>query len=65
STEGHPTSSNILCGEESISTYCLSSCKIDVCIMEPDKSGGPWQTKATIHMQTSENALTVRMITLL
>ncbi|KAL4287449.1 hypothetical protein AHAS_Ahas19G0187300 [Arachis hypogaea] len=33
--------------------------------MEPDKSGGPWQTKATIHMQTSENALTVRMITLL
>ena len=33
--------------------------------MEPDKSGGPWQTKATIPMQTSENALTVRMVTLL
>ncbi|KAL4306467.1 hypothetical protein AHAS_Ahas16G0181200 [Arachis hypogaea] len=33
--------------------------------MELDKSGGPWQTKATIPMQTSENALTVRMVTLL
>ncbi|XLR07556.1 hypothetical protein S83_035494, partial [Arachis hypogaea] len=30
-----------------------------------NKSGGPWQTKATIPMQTSENALTVRMVTLL
>ena len=29
------------------------------------KSGGPWQTKATIPMQSSENALTVRMVTLL
>ncbi|KAL1319206.1 hypothetical protein HN51_071507 [Arachis hypogaea] len=39
--------------------------EFEVRIMEPDKSGGPWQTKATIPMQTSENALTVRMVTLL
>ncbi|XLR27215.1 hypothetical protein S83_055115, partial [Arachis hypogaea] len=38
---------------------------VPVRIMELDKSGGPWQTKATIPMQTSENALTVRMVTLL
>ncbi|XLT60166.1 hypothetical protein HN873_052770 [Arachis hypogaea] len=30
--------------------------EFEVRIMEPDKSGGPWQTKATIPMQTSENA---------
>ncbi|RYR58397.1 hypothetical protein Ahy_A05g024149 [Arachis hypogaea] len=39
--------------------------EFEVRIMELDKSGGPWQTKATIPMQTSENALTVRMVTLL
>lgn len=33
--------------------------------MEPEKSGGPWQTRATIPMQSSENALTVRVVTLL
>ncbi|KAG5013105.1 hypothetical protein JHK82_025244 [Glycine max] len=39
--------------------------EFEVRIMEPEKSGGPWQTKATIPMQSSENALTVRMVTLL
>nr|GEW05728.1 ribonuclease H-like domain-containing protein [Tanacetum cinerariifolium] len=29
--------------------------------MKPKSSGGPWKTKGTIHMQTSENALTVRV----
>ncbi|KAF7813301.1 cleavage and polyadenylation specificity factor subunit 1 [Senna tora] len=39
--------------------------EFEVRIMEPEKSGGTWQTKATIPMQSSENALTVRMVTLL
>ncbi|KAL2334503.1 hypothetical protein Fmac_015716 [Flemingia macrophylla] len=39
--------------------------EFEVRIMEPEKSGGPWQTKATIPMQSSENALTVRMVTML
>lgn len=39
--------------------------EFEVRIMEPEKSGGPWQTKATIPMHSSENALTVRMVTLL
>ncbi|KAI8564669.1 hypothetical protein RHMOL_Rhmol03G0199400 [Rhododendron molle] len=38
--------------------------EFEVRIMEPEKSGGPWQTRATIPMQTSENALTVRVVTL-
>nr|GEY34284.1 cleavage and polyadenylation specificity factor subunit 1 [Tanacetum cinerariifolium] len=29
--------------------------------MKPESSGGPWKTKGTIRMQTSENALTVRV----
>lgn len=39
--------------------------EFEVRIMEPEKSGGPWQTRATIPMQTSKNALTVRVVTLL
>ncbi|KAI4351877.1 hypothetical protein L6164_006183 [Bauhinia variegata] len=39
--------------------------EFEVRIMEPEKSGGPWQMRATIPMQSSENALTVRMVTLL
>ncbi|GFY84337.1 cleavage and polyadenylation specificity factor 160 [Actinidia rufa] len=31
---------------------------------EAEKSDGPWQTRATIPMQSSENALTVRVVTL-
>ncbi|XP_073128753.1 cleavage and polyadenylation specificity factor subunit 1 isoform X2 [Henckelia pumila] len=38
--------------------------EFEVRIMEPEKSNGPWQTKATIPMQSSENALTVRVVTL-
>ncbi|PSR93371.1 Cleavage and polyadenylation specificity factor subunit like [Actinidia chinensis var. chinensis] len=38
--------------------------EFEVRIMEPEKSGGPWQTRATIPMQSSENALTVRVVTL-
>ncbi|KAL8519201.1 hypothetical protein ACS0TY_010225 [Phlomoides rotata] len=36
----------------------------EVRIMEPEKLSGPWQTRATIPMQSSENALTVRAVTL-
>ncbi|KAK1306533.1 Cleavage and polyadenylation specificity factor subunit 1 [Acorus calamus] len=43
-------------------TYTIE--EFEVRILEPDKSGGPWETRATIPMQTSENALTVRVVTL-
>lgn len=38
--------------------------EFEVRIMEPDRSGGAWQSRATIPMQSSENALTVRVVTL-
>lgn len=37
--------------------------EFEVRIMEPEKTG-PWQTRATIPMQSSEHALTVRVVTL-
>ncbi|XP_060975092.1 cleavage and polyadenylation specificity factor subunit 1 isoform X1 [Cannabis sativa] len=43
-------------------TYTVD--EFEVRVLEPEKSGGPWQTKATIPMQSSENALTVRVVTL-
>ncbi|XP_071686240.1 cleavage and polyadenylation specificity factor subunit 1 isoform X2 [Rutidosis leptorrhynchoides] len=43
-------------------TYTVE--EFEVRIMEPESSGGPWQMKGAIHMQTSENALTVRVVTL-
>lgn len=43
-------------------TYTVE--EFEVRILEPESSGGPWQTKGTIRMQTSENALTVRVVTL-
>ncbi|XP_058086131.1 cleavage and polyadenylation specificity factor subunit 1 isoform X2 [Magnolia sinica] len=43
-------------------TYTID--EFEVRILEPKKFGGPWETRATIPMQTSENALTVRMVTL-
>lgn len=43
-------------------TYVVD--EFEVRILEPEKSGGPWQTRATIPMQSSENALTVRVVTL-
>lgn len=39
--------------------------EFEVRIMEPEKSGGAWQTRAVIPMQNSENALTIRVVTLL
>ncbi|XP_024011843.1 cleavage and polyadenylation specificity factor subunit 1 isoform X2 [Eutrema salsugineum] len=44
-------------------TYTVEEFEIQ--ILEPERSGGPWETKATIPMQTSEHALTVRVVTLL
>lgn len=44
-------------------TYTVD--EFEVRILEPEKSGGPWVTKATIPMQNSENALTVRVVILL
>ncbi|KAG8381459.1 hypothetical protein BUALT_Bualt06G0124100 [Buddleja alternifolia] len=38
--------------------------EFEIRIMEPEKAGGPWHTRATIPLQTSENALTVRVVTL-
>ncbi|KAL7147541.1 hypothetical protein ABFS83_06G114300 [Erythranthe nasuta] len=38
--------------------------EFEIRIMEPEKSAGPWQTRATIPMQASENALTLRVVTL-
>nr|GEX42450.1 cleavage and polyadenylation specificity factor subunit 1 isoform X1 [Tanacetum cinerariifolium] len=35
--------------------------EFEVQIMKPESSGGPWKTKGTIRMQTSENALTVQV----
>lgn len=43
-------------------TYILED--FEVRILEPEKSGGNWETKASIPMQPCENALTVRMVTL-
>ncbi|CAA0830754.1 Cleavage and polyadenylation specificity factor subunit 1, partial [Striga hermonthica] len=36
----------------------------EIRIMEPEKTAGSWETRATIPMQSSENALTVRAVTL-
>ncbi|XP_057774463.1 cleavage and polyadenylation specificity factor subunit 1 isoform X2 [Salvia miltiorrhiza] len=38
--------------------------EFEVRIMEPEKINGPWQTRATIPMQSSEHAITVRVVTL-
>ena len=43
-------------------TYAVE--EFEVRILEPEKSGGPWQIRGTIPMQSSENALTVRVVTL-
>ncbi|KAL5727982.1 hypothetical protein ACHQM5_001115 [Ranunculus cassubicifolius] len=59
---GHQMEHDNLGSEDPHRTYTTD--EFEVRIMEPEKSGGPWQTRATIPMQTSENALTVRMVTL-
>ncbi|VVB08018.1 unnamed protein product [Arabis nemorensis] len=44
-------------------TYTVE--EFEIRILEPERSGGPWETRATIPMQSSEHALTVRVVTLL
>lgn len=43
-------------------TYTLDD--FEVRLLEPEKSGGNWEIRASILMQPCENALTVRMVTL-
>ncbi|XP_022157087.1 cleavage and polyadenylation specificity factor subunit 1 [Momordica charantia] len=52
-----------LSADELQQTYSVE--EFEIRILEPEKSGGPWQTRATIAMQSSENALTIRVVTLL
>lgn len=59
---GHQNDNHNLSAAELHRTYSVD--EFEVRIMEPDKNGGPWQTRATIPMQSSENALTVRVVTL-
>lgn len=60
---GHQIDHENLSSDELQRTYSIDA--FEIRILEPEKSGGVWQTKATIPMQSSENALTVRMVTLL
>ncbi|KAE8022429.1 hypothetical protein FH972_008231 [Carpinus fangiana] len=60
---GHQVENHNLGSDELHRTYAVE--EFEVRILEPEKSGGPWPTKATIPMQSSENALTVRVVTLL
>ncbi|KAE8681493.1 Cleavage and polyadenylation specificity factor subunit 1 [Hibiscus syriacus] len=60
--DGHQMDNHNLSSDELYHTYTVD--EFEVRIMEPEKSGGPWETKATIPMQSSENALTVRVVTL-
>ncbi|KAK9143678.1 hypothetical protein Syun_013078 [Stephania yunnanensis] len=59
---GHQIEHDNSTSDEFNKTYTTE--EFEVRILEPEKSGGPWQTGATISMQNSENALTVRMVTL-
>ncbi|KAK1575122.1 hypothetical protein Q3G72_002835 [Acer saccharum] len=59
---GHQIDNHNLSSAELHRTYTVD--EFEVRILEPDRNGGPWQTKATIPMQNSENALTVRVVTL-
>lgn len=60
---GHQIDHDNLSSDELQRTYTVDA--FEIRILEPEKSGGIWQTKATIPMQSSENALTARMVTLL
>ncbi|KAK4766592.1 hypothetical protein SAY87_008234 [Trapa incisa] len=59
---GHQTDNPNL-GTDELHQTCTVD-EFEVRILEPEKSGGPWLTKATIPMQNSENALTVRVVIL-
>uniref|UniRef100_A0A7N0U7D7 Cleavage and polyadenylation specificity factor subunit 1 n=1 Tax=Kalanchoe fedtschenkoi TaxID=63787 RepID=A0A7N0U7D7_KALFE len=56
---GHQTEADHFGSDE---VYTID--EFEIRIMEPEKSGGAWQTRATIPLQSSENALTVRVVTL-
>ncbi|KAG9445352.1 hypothetical protein H6P81_016692 [Aristolochia fimbriata] len=58
----HPFEHDNTGSDDLLRTYSVD--EFEVRILEPEKSGGPWITRATIPMQTAENALTVRMVTL-
>lgn len=60
---GQQIDSHNLSSDELHRTYSID--EFEVRLLEPEKSGGVWETKATIPMQSSENALTVRVVTLL
>ncbi|OWM75669.1 hypothetical protein CDL15_Pgr021834 [Punica granatum] len=57
---GHQVDNPNLGPDDLHQTYTMD--EFEVRILEPEKSGGPWLTKATIPMQNSENALTVRVV---
>ncbi|XP_015580357.1 cleavage and polyadenylation specificity factor subunit 1 isoform X2 [Ricinus communis] len=59
---GHQIENHNLSSDELLQTYSVE--EFEVRILESENGGGPWQTKATIPMQSSENALTVRVVTL-
>lgn len=59
---GHQFENPNLSPDDLNRTYTVD--EFEVRILEPEKSGGPWQTKVTIPMQSSENALTIRVVTL-
>lgn len=59
---GHQVENHNFSSDDLHRTYTVD--EFEVRILEPEKSGRPWQTRATIPMQTSENALTVRVVTL-
>lgn len=59
---GHQLENDNLSSDELHRSYSVD--EFEVRVLEPEKSGAPWQTRATIPMQSSENALTVRVVTL-
>lgn len=59
---GHQIDNHNLSSVDLHRTYTVE--EYEVRILEPDRAGGPWQTRATIPMQSAENALTVRVVTL-
>ncbi|XP_008791964.2 cleavage and polyadenylation specificity factor subunit 1 isoform X2 [Phoenix dactylifera] len=59
---GHQTDRESVSSDDLQKFYSVD--EFEVRILEPEKSGGHWETRAILPMQTSENALTVRVITL-
>ncbi|CAA6656270.1 unnamed protein product [Spirodela intermedia] len=59
---GHQLEQDQLGSDDLAKTYTID--EFEVRVLEPEKSGVHWETKATISMQPSENTLTARMVTL-